>query len=228
MPGGQPPAGDVAPPPRTGLAWERRDELGPGPAILQTIREVVFSPSAAFAAMRRGGGWAEPLGFAVLVGSVFAWVGQGWNLLTRSVMVGALEGTPGLDTQAIAAANVQEVWVALLTPLFLLAWTFIVAAVFHGMLVLFGGAPYGFETSFRVVCYSWAASVFQLLPICGALIGWVWGIVVVIIGLREAQEVPGGRAAAAVLVPAISCCLCAGIVGLLTFGALLSLAQMGV
>ncbi|MGD8817605.1 MAG: YIP1 family protein, partial [Acidobacteriota bacterium] len=97
----------------------------------------------------------------------------------------------------------------------------------HGLLLVFGGAPQPYETTFRVMCYSWAVGVFNLLPICGVFIGFVWRIVVQIIGVREAQEVPGGRAAAAVLVPVVFACMCLVMLTMLALS-VAGLSQMGI
>lgn len=219
---GAPPSPPSGPAGRPGLAWERRDELGPAAAMLQTIREVLFSPTEAFARMKREGGWGEPLQFAIVVGSIFIWVAQAWDLLTRSLVV----GMPGFETQEIAAANLQEVWVALAAPFLVVVATFFAAALVHVLLLMLGGAPHGYEATFRVVSYSWAAGVFNLLPICGVIIGGVWRIVVQIIGIREAQEVPTGRAAAAVLIPVILACICLFMMAILMIG-VTGLTQMG-
>jgi len=209
-------------PARTGLAWERRLELGPGAAVLGTVREVVFTPAAAFRVMRREGGWAEPLGFAVLVGSVGVWAAQAWDMLMRTL----LAGIAGTGAQEIAAANIAEVWFALFAPFLVCAATFFGAALVHLLLLMFGGAPQPYETTFRVVCYSWSVGVFNIIPICGVLVGTVWRIVVQIIGVREAQEVPTGRAAAAVLVPVLLACFCLVLVVIASLS-VANLAQMG-
>jgi len=220
--GDEPAGGSGAPPVRRGLPWERREELGPGVAVLRTIRQVVFSPASAFADMKLEGGWGESLAFAVLVGSVCLWVAQAWDMLARSLLV----GMPGFDMQEIAAANAAEIWFALMAPFLVLISTFFGAAIVHLLLVMFGGAPRPYETTFRVLCYSWAVGVFNLLPFCGIFVGAVWRIVVQVIGIREAQGVPTGRAAAAVLVPVILACFC---LVLVTIAALsvAGLAQMG-
>lgn len=207
---------------RNGLAWERREELGPGAAVLGTIREVVFTPAAAFRVMRREGGWAEPLGFAVLIGSVAVWAAQAWDMLMRSMLVGFAGG----GAQEIAAANIAELWFALFAPVLVCAATFFGAAIVHLLLLMFGGAPQPYETTFRVVCYSWSVGVFNFIPICGVLVGAVWRIVVQIIGVREAQEVPTGRAAAAVLVPVLLVCFCLVFVVIASLS-VANLAQMG-
>jgi hypothetical protein len=207
---------------RPGLAWERRAELGPGAALLRTMRDVAFAPGTAFAEMRQTGGWGEPLGFAVLLGSVSIWAAQAWDMLVRSLMA----GLPGLEIQDIAAANLQEVWFALVAPLLVVLSSFLAAAIVHGLLIVFGGAPQPYETTFRVVCYSWAIGVLNFIPICGVLIGAVWRIVIQIAGVRAAQGVPLGRAAAAVLVPVLVLCFCAMLFFVLAIG-VAGLAQMG-
>jgi hypothetical protein len=190
--------------------------------VLGTIRQVVFSPTAAFQAMRRDGGWAEPLSFAVLIGSLAVWAAQAWDMVTSTL----LAGISGMGAEEIVAANLTEIWFALFAPLLVCGATFFGAAIVHVLLLMLGGAPQPYETTFRVVCYSWAVGVFNLVPICGVIIGAVWRVIVQIVGLREAQGVPTGRAAAAVLIPVILACFCLVLAVIATVG-VASLAQMG-
>jgi uncharacterized membrane protein YjjP (DUF1212 family) len=77
----------------------------------------------------------------------------------------------------------------------------------HFFLIVLGGAKKRFEATFRVVCYSGGATaILHLLPACGAWIGFVWALIAAIIGLSVVQGIGKGRAAAAVLLPFISCC----------------------
>ena len=46
-----------------------------------------------------------------------------------------------------------------------------------------------------------------MVPICGALLLLVWGIVVHVIGLREAHGIETGKAVAVVLVPFFLCAI---------------------
>lgn len=208
--------------PRPGLPWERRHELGAGTAVLQTVRQVVFSPTATFRDMRVDGGWGEPLAFAVLVGSIFFWVAQVWEMLASTMMA----SLPGFDPQEVAVANAQQLVFAVLAPLMVMVATLIAAAFVHLLLLMFGGASRPFETTFRVMCYSWAVAVFNIIPLCGVVVGALWRIVVQIIGVREAQEVPAGRAAAAVLIPVLLGCLCL-LFFLVVSAGMANLAQMG-
>ncbi len=220
-PGGQPPYDeppgyDTAEPPevRRGLPWERRDELGPGPAIIQTISQVLFSPSRAFADMKVDGGWGEPLGFAVLVGSVSSWIGQAWIMLLNSSMA----GLAGFSAEEVAAENARTIISAFFTPFLICILTVVLAGIAHLLLILFGGAPRPYETTFRVFCYAASVGAVNVVPFCGLFIGIVWTRVVTIIGLRDAHPVPTGRAAAAVLVPLLLWCFCIMVAALLFAG----------
>jgi len=189
---------------RGGVPWERRDELGPGAALIGTVTGVLFSPGATFSQMKREGGWGEPLGFAVVVGSVGVWVAQIWDMVANSMMA-AMTGT---NLEQVAATNAAGIWVALFAPLLVCAATFFGAAITHLLLIMLGGAPQPYETTFRVICYTWSVSLLNVIPICGIFIAAIWRLVAQIIGLREAQEIRTGQAAAAVLIPFFVACFC--------------------
>ncbi len=59
----------------------------------------------------------------------------------------------------------------------------------------------GIGATARVFCYSWGPGVFALFPILGPPVGFVWSVVLLVIGVREAHQTTSGRAAAVVLTP---------------------------
>src|SRR2546428_11100351 len=98
-----------------------------------------------------------------------------------------------------------------LGPLLIAAGLFISSAVLHLLLMLFGGAPRGFEATFRVRAYAEAASLFRLVPFCGTPIFVIYSLILTIVGLSEAHGIGRGRAAAAGLPPLFFlCCWCVG------------------
>jgi len=204
--------------PRPGLPWERRDELGAARGLARTVIGILTSPTGTYQAMRRGGGWAEPLVYAIVVGSLGAWAAEIWQMLGRSF----LAATTGVGAQEVATANVRAVIVAVLTPGLIAVFTVVGAGINHLLLLIVGAEPRGYETTLRVNSYAISAQVFGVVPLCGFLIALVWGVVVQIIGLREAHEVSTGQAATAVLVPLIVSCVCAA----LFFLAILGVASM--
>jgi len=95
----------------------------------------------------------------------------------------------------------------LLSPALYVVSAFISSGITHLCLKLLGGANRPFETTFRVICYAQAsATVFNLLPLCGGLIGVIWGAYSIIIGLREAHGTSGWKATLAITLPGLLCC----------------------
>ena len=195
-----PPAGDG----RTGPPWE--SQRAAIDAFIATTREVLMQPGAFFLTMRRDGGLGPPLAFGVIGFSAGMLIAMFYQTAFRGF------GMPFLPypmrEMAIGIASIF-VW-AIVAPIFALITLFVGSAIYHVLLMLFGGARQPFETTFRVVAYAvGSTSLFNVLPVCGGVIGSVWNIVVTIIGLARAHETTTGRAAAAVLVPILICCMLA-------------------
>ena len=75
--------------------------------------------------------------------------------------------------------------------------------------------------------YSQAASIFNIIPGCGGLVGLVYALVLLVIGLSEAHGISRGKSAAAVLVPfVLICCCCAGLFAIVAFGMAGALGRM--
>ena len=215
-----------APPPgppsdtRPGLPWEVRLPGETVSSAFATIRLVLLAPSDAFSRMQQTAGVGEPLLFGVIFGTIGAFFAQLWDTWMRSVAMSMVGG----DFADLAVQNTLGVFAFIFTPFFVAFIIVLASAIYHLMLMLFGGAPYPYETTLRVVSYTTGATwVFNLIPLCGGLIGGLWGLVVIIIGLREAQEVPGGRAAAAVLVPILLLLLCCAFFAVTIFSLALTL-----
>ncbi len=82
-------------------------------------------------------------------------------------------------------------------PIIILAFS----ALLHGSLCLVKGANEGFQTTFRVVSYSWVTTLFNALPIpYVGNIASLWGLVLMAIGLKETHKTSTGKAASAVLI----------------------------
>lgn len=216
-----PPAGLIgadSPADRDGPAWERREAMGLLSAMVDTIKSVLMSPTETFASMRRDGGLGNPLLFFAILAIVTGLVTVLYQFLIQMAVAGSVAGmdpqTSPLGDMALGSGLEVGMSAALL-PIIVLAGIFISAGIYHLMLMMVGAGPVSFETTFRVCCYGYgAAAVLQLIPVCGGLISWVWGLVVVIIGFAQAHETSTGRSAAAVLIPLL---LCIGLCGALFF-----------
>jgi hypothetical protein len=227
-----PPAGSQwAPGPgaREGTPWERRDQIGFGSALVETTQRVLTAPAAFFRAMPVTGGIGSPLVYALIVGYAGIVVSAIYDFVLESVMGSSLSSLGG-GSEAMAgmmpymAGTVGLAVKLMLGPFLLAAGLFIVSGIVHVLLMALGGAARGFEATFRVACYSEAAALLNIIPICGGLVAPVVMMVLMIIGISEAHGTTRGRAAAAVLLPVVLCCCCIG--GLAAFFASLAASQM--
>ena len=197
--------------------------------MFSTLWSVLFDAPKAFRRMIRDAGLGGPILYFLILGTIFGWVGMMWEAMFSAALgdMGAAFGMGGSEMQQYMAAYdtpLFRVAQALFLPAFLLIFYFIIAAVLHLMMMIVGGANQPFETTARVLAYaSGSTAIFQILPVCGGLIGLVWSLVVNIIGLAEAHETTMGRAVAAVLLPVFLCCLC---IVLLSVVAGLGIAQL--
>jgi hypothetical protein len=227
-PGG---GGYGAPPPGGQTPWERRDSIGFVNALIETTKQVLSQPAAFFRSMPVTGGLGSPLLYAVIVGYVGLFASSIYNLVFRSVLASSLSRMGGNSDMERLASYMQGgaglVVNLIFGPVFVVIGVFLSAGIFHLALLALGGAARGFEGTFRVAAYSQAASIFNIIPGCGGLIGLVYAIVLLVIGISEAHGISRGKAAAAVLVPfVILCCCCSGIVAAAIFGMAGALGRM--
>lgn len=213
------PPGEI-PHARTGPPWE-----GTGPffeRFATTVSEVLLSPQTFFSTMRREGGLGAPLLFGI-VGALIGGVATAIYQLLLSMLGAGFGGVDAARDQAIASLF-STGCVLVVLPFAGIVGMFVSALIYHLMLLLLGGARFGFETTMRVVAYtSGAVGLLQLVPLCGSLIAAVWSIVVAIIGLSRAHEISTGKAAAAVLLPVVACC----VIAILFYAAILAMILGG-
>ncbi len=80
---------------------------------------------------------------------------------------------------------------------------FIASAVIHLCLMVVGGNHKGYKTTFRAICYSNSAQLFNIVPFIGSIIGFIYMIILFILGVREGHGIRTGKAVLAVLLPVI-------------------------
>jgi len=192
---------------RTGPPWEDRENLGFAKASLETIKGVLFQPAALFSSMRRTGGLVRPLLFYILFASIGTILAVVYQVVLQLITTAAgIEQDPDFTAAfGIGYAAVMMIYVVLI-PVIVTIGIFIYAGITHLALMICGGANHSFETTFRVLCYATGATaLWQLVPACGGMIAWVWGLIAAIFGLWKAHDTSVGRAVLAVLLPMIVC-----------------------
>jgi hypothetical protein len=74
-------------------------------------------------------------------------------------------------------------------------------------LLLTGGATQGFGTTYRVTNFAYGSIAWiGFIPYIGGMALLIWMIVLLIIGLSKAHEVPASKPAIAVIAPIVLCC----------------------
>jgi hypothetical protein len=217
-PGGVPPAPQAPP-----LPWEQPDY----PALeglYETAKLFLTAPSQAFARMSLTGTLGRPLLYAV----IFGWIGiianQAYSLAFRGAIHGMLSGLPGYNPKLMVGLPVAgTVAIMIFAPIFVLIGIFIWAAILHLFLMLVGGANTGFASTVRVLCYAGTVQVFHVVPICGGAIAFIWALVLWIIGIAIAHRTTQGKAALAVILPLVLCCVCIALMAA-AFGAAIAAA----
>ncbi len=182
---------------RNGAPWENRSELGLWQGIYRTFKEVLFSPETFFRSLTFKAGIVEPLAFGTLVGSLGSMFGLFWQLLMWSGLV----LTYGESIFGQFSIGVILLIIMVIIPVLWVAWIFVSSGITHLLLLIVRGGENGYEATLRVVSYSQATQVWSLIPFVGGTIGWIWQLVVQIIGLRHIHRMSYLRIIVAFLIP---------------------------
>ncbi|MBC8233468.1 YIP1 family protein [bacterium] len=184
---------------RTGPPWENRDRLGFFTAIWETIKGVLINPTQTFAEMRTEGGIGMPILYAIILGSIGGIAGVVWQGLFST-----LDFMANQEIAKYIASAVPLVLMTTLMPIIIAIGLFISSGIVHVCLIIVGGPDKGLEATFKIFAYtSGSVALFQIVPFCGGIVGFVWGLVCEIIGLKEAHGTTTGKAILAILLPII-------------------------
>jgi len=212
---------EIPPPPGTGLAWEE-PSAGMG-SIVPTVIRFITRPVDAYANMSHTVDLVRPIAYFVLLAILGACLSQLWSYLWFDSMIGFIRSLAGAQFDKFAPmiqrpGAIQLVLGLVITPLVALVVLFIWTALVHLSLTLFGGAHRGFATTLRVMCYAQTTQVAVAIPFLGGIIGFLWRLVLEMVGLAQAHRTDGWKAVLAVLLPLLLCCLCL-VGGAVAFGA---------
>jgi hypothetical protein len=206
---------------RGGLPWEHREQLGFFKAFFDTFSLVLTRPDTAFVLMKTEGDIVGPLLFALIGGSIGMIVTVFFQMTLHSV---GFLADPQNALFGMRFAGLWAIWYIIFIPVFVALGMFIASGILHLCLMIVGGAKKTFETTFRVVCFSYGStSLLCMIPFCGGIAACIWNIVLHCIGLARAHETDTGTAVMAVLLPVILCCGCGILMSVLFTAGLMSL-----
>ncbi|MCC6159580.1 MAG: YIP1 family protein [Deltaproteobacteria bacterium] len=206
------------------------------PMLLPTLREIVFRPAEFFSRLRVPGPLWPAIVFGVIMAVPGGIVTNLSNMLFQTNLIDTL-ATLNIDipdefksqfTTGAGASTASSIaysfFYILFVPVGAFIGFFINGAITHLMLMMLGGANAKMEDTIRVVGYGGATSVAHLVPFLGPLVGYVWNVVVVSIGLSRVHRIPGWKAVAAVLIPFVFCCCSAALIAFVVMGAVAGFA----
>jgi hypothetical protein len=197
---------------RRGLSWEREPSLE---NFTDTLNEVLGASQDPFRRMRRTGGVANPLMFFV-IGMVISQIANAIYATVYSAVVLASRGGPFPFEALVIVAAVQLVGGLIGVVVFVPILAFIIAGIYHVLLAMIGGANAGYEATLRCVCFTYGSTaVLNAIPVIGPIIGFFYGIVVLIQAFSQAHETSGSKASFAVLVVLLPILLCGCAAGVL-------------
>lgn len=174
------------------VAWEDPAVGFPANAW-QSWRESLFEPTSFFRRIDHAGSMARPVLYFLLVsvvGAFFHLVWQAYLYLPITGDVAAYGG--GLHVVQFFA-----------TPFAVLFFLGIQTLILHLFVLMLAPDHRGIGSTARVICYASGPALLSVVPFVGALAGGVWGLVLQVVGVREAHRTSTGRAVVSVLGPLI-------------------------
>jgi hypothetical protein len=164
--------------------------------FFRTVWDALFSPTRFFRKVGSGEGYLSSLVFGVITGIIGFGGGLLWQwyFLSRWLPFRMFPDLP------------YRLYFTVLTiaiPLIVIASLLFVSIVIHFCLTMVGGNRKGFQTTFRVVAYSFSGQLFGIIPLIGGTIGSIYIFILNIIGIREGHGISTGRAVLAIFLPVI-------------------------
>lgn len=194
-------APDPAVPPPAGLpAWE--DPAIPFPRdLLHTWVRSLARPTDLFRRVPWDAAAARPILYFLIIAIVTAFFTLWWEAVLGRSDVWPLLAELGIAPAVGGAASVLRFFFA---PFAALVWLVVSSLLFHAFVLMLSPERRGFRATLRVACYAAGPGVLAIVPFVGPLVGGVWSLVLIGIGLREAHRMTGGAAAVAVILAVLA------------------------
>ena len=177
--------------------WEIRSESGIWRSIYETGKSVLFSPGHFFGSLKQDDGIKEPFAFGLLFRSLGNMFGSFWQFLLFSG--GSISFMSVLEDPF--RINLIFLGIMIISPLFAILNMFFMGGMLHLCLRIVGGAKGYFESTFRVVAYTQVTRLFSFIPFIGGFIGFIWHLIILIVGLRAIHDTSFSRVIIALLLP---------------------------
>jgi hypothetical protein len=187
--------------------WESKE--GFIVAFFKTAREALFSPVQFFKKVASGTGYWISLIYALICGALADYTNIFWVWLFFSVFFHTF---PSRFSNVISFfSGIAIILLLIVLPIFEALSLFIGSAITHLCLIIVGGNKKGYESTFRTFSYANSARLFYIvpffiIPFLAPILYFaltVYHLILIVIGIRECNEISTGRAILAVLLPLI-------------------------
>lgn len=185
------------------IPWAYRGQVGWLAAFLATTRAVLMNPAMFFS--RAGTEWRKAgvfpfyiicTVFGLLMGQIWAWA---ITTFLSDILAAETIAVAGGAFMGWGMALGMAVGTAVLSPLFLL----ITAGVVHACLRVTGAGRGGFGATAMVCGFGVCTYVLYLVPFIGQYLAGLWGLFVLLVGLRHAHRAPMWKVVLAVFLPVL-------------------------
>lgn len=165
--------------------------------LIATWRQSVLEPGSFFPRVPWEAALPRPVLYLLVVTVIAAFFNLWWSAL--GVAAPLALGIPGQNVgMGRGAEALIEFFVSPFAALFSLL---IGTLILHFFALFLAPERRGLGATARAICYSAGPAVFSIIPILGPPVGFVWAVVLQVLGIREAHRTTTGRAAAIVLLP---------------------------
>ncbi len=197
-------------------------------ACVAVVKMSIVDPVGHFERVSGGSGWLRPWLFALVISAIVFVIAAayqlGFQMLAASVELAADFSNPFAMISVPFSAVFLVTFAIVGVPVGTTVALILQAAIYHVCLMILGVARRSLVDTFRVVCYSVGPQLFQIVPLFGGLVAWVWQIVLTIIGMKVVHRTSYGRSTIAVLLPMLLCCGVILLIGVTVAGGIFAAA----
>lgn len=172
--------------------------------LIKTLHSSLFTPTGFFRKMSASGGKRKPMCYALFTGILGIIFSVVWSIMFWKAIQDLPAGLLRTILEQGILPPIASAGMLLAGPFFIIIMLFIWAGILHLFLMMVKGTQAGYETTFRVLSYSYGSTaILNIIPFFGWIIEFIWQTVLLIIGLKEVHSTSGKKAAFAVLIPSI-------------------------
>ena len=167
--------------------------------LVETWRRSVFEPGAFFTNGPFDRAAVRPILYYLLMAVLGALLSLTWGTVLPTTQPGLMEtlaeimNAPLPDAPGATGATTRLADF-FLTPFWAVLYLIVTTLLLHVFVLVLAPQRRSLTATVRTICYAAGPGLFAIVPLVGGLVAGVWGVVLTVIGLREAHRTTTGRA----------------------------------